>query len=142
MGKVFLHGFFDGESVKKKKRIFSSFVELVQNVADYNELNFADTLPNSSVSLIVLENCVFIKTSNLIKKKDKQSIETRFKRLFLLSLNELNNSYKDALLTGRSLGLIMIRRLEDSVFNYEIIQDGEDYWLNLDLRIDYGEAKH
>jgi hypothetical protein len=143
MGNIFLQGFFEGESIKKVKGIFSCFVELAQNMADYNELHFAERLPLNFISMEVFDNTVSITTRNIINGDDKQGIEDRLVNLFSQNSDELDDSHKDAIINGKSLGLIMIKRLEESTFNYSFQQNEENnYWLNLELKIEYGATAH
>lgn len=143
MSEVFFKRFFGGESVRKKKGTFSSFIELVQNVADYNEKEFLNDLPRSLISIKVLKREVVIVTSNLIKDNDVRELESKFSKIFSLNENELKEEHKLAILGGRSLGLLMVRKQEDSELYYEIRKDKNgDHWLNLQLKIQYESTTH
>lgn len=143
MGNVFLQKYFEGESVKKIKGIFSSFVEMVQNLADYNEGTYSNGFPQSLVSIEVLEQEVVILTSNMLEKKDVADIESRFSNLLSLNGSELIEAHNHAILKGQSLGLFMLKKMEESKLSFEINENqiGE-FWLNLKLKIKYGTTKN
>lgn len=143
MSESFFKRVFEGVGVKKRKGIFSSFVEMVQNVADYNEKIIDEYPPESLVSIKVLSSEVVVVTSNLIKKNDVVDVQSKFAKILSLSKNELKEEHKLAILGGGSLGLLMIRKQEDSELFYEIEKDKNgDYWLNLQLKIKYESTTH
>ncbi len=99
----FLQKYFENKSVKKIKQIFSSIVELVQNVADYNETNFLRGFPNSFIGVKVFESKVMIFTKNKILSDDVLSLKFLLSQITGLIGNDLESEYKDAILNGKSL---------------------------------------
>lgn len=140
MGDAFLKQFFGDNNAKALKPIFSSFVELVQNVSEYNEEEY-DTadLPQSYINLRIENEFVVINTVNKIKDKDVDDLEKRLEDLFSSSEDELAEQRKDMLMGGGSLGFIMVKRLKNAEFEYNFKKGGNDEnWLSLELKINYG----
>jgi len=125
------------------KIIFSSFVEMVQNVADYTEKKLvADGLP-SYLSLRIEANEVVLKTSNILISPDIDAIENRLSRLAIMGANDLMENYKKELFAGGSLGLIMLHKLKNSEFTWATENDPNNKnWLSLKLKINYGKSAH
>lgn len=141
MTNDFLQKYFENESVKKIKGIFSSIVELVQNVADYNEIRFSNGFPNSLIGVKVLESKVMIFTKNKLDSEDVKMLDTLFEKITSLSGTVLESEHKNAILNGKSLGLLMIQRLDESKFDYKIETDqAKESWLHLQLAINYGST--
>ncbi len=140
MGNAFFDRFLDKLDSKFSKTVFSAFVELTQNVSEYNEANFSDDLPQSYINLKVLSNSIFIKTANRILLEDVKPFENRMQKLESWNWEELRAEYKKALFEGDSLGLIMIKRMKDADLSWEIFNKEDKYWLSLELKIDYGKA--
>lgn len=142
MTNLFLQEYFEGESVKMVKGVFSTFVELTQNIADYYEKYFVK-LPSCSIQLKVEQSQVFIKTSNYIRVSDVENIRNLFSKTFSLEGEDLKNAHKQAILNGNSLGLLMIRKMQDAEFNWEIDQqDEEKPTLTIELKISYGATNN
>lgn len=80
-------------------------------------------------------------TKNKILSDDVLSLKFLLKRITGLIGNDLESEYKDAILNGKSLGLLMIQRLEESKFDYKIeINQENESWLHLQLAINYGST--
>jgi len=139
MGEAFLKQFFGNNNVKGLKPIFSSFVELVQNVSEYNELEYSDNLPQSYVNLKIENQFVIIQTANKLKDKSVGELKARLEAVISSTDEEIKNKHKETLLGGGSLGFIMLKKLKDAKFDYEIKEEGDDNnWLSLELKINYG----
>ncbi len=139
MLEVFLKNQTELNSDKKFKSLFSSCVELLQNISDYNQ-KAGDELDSSCfLEIRALNDKVLVQTRNNIIEKDVESIKEKFQILFSMDENLLEESHKHALLNGESLGLIMLRRVEDSDFEWNIDQDKNNkYWLSLKFSLNYG----
>ena len=140
MGNSFFDRFLNNLDSKFSKTVFSAFVELTQNVSEYNEAKFKDDLPQSYINLKVSENSIFIKTANRILLEDIKPYEERMKKLESSNWEDLRAEYKRALFDGDSLGLIMIKRMKDADLSWEILKKEDKSWLSLELKIDYGKA--
>lgn len=142
MANIFLQDFFENEPIKKVKGIFSAFVELSQNIAEYYEKRFT-ILPVCIIQLNVEENFVKIKTSNRLEDADLGLIENIFSRISSLEGEELNKANKEAILNGESLGLLMIKKMDDAQLNWEINRDANSIpYLSIDLKISYGATNN
>jgi hypothetical protein len=140
MGNNFFEKYLADIDIKSVKSIFSAFVELVQNASEYNEENFSENIPQTYVSVKVNDGVVYIRTANQILDKDVQALRERLDRLERITLEELNADYKDDLINNKSLGLIMIKRMKNATFEWEFQQEGDQTWLSVELKIDYGKA--
>jgi len=143
MGRLFLQQFLINVHVRLIKGVFSSFVEMVQNIAEYNQKEFEDSIPQSFVNLMIGEDLITITTINKVKEKDVKKLSQLFENLFAMSKDELKKAHREALLEGKSLGLIMIKKLTDSELDWELNTDKEGVnWLSLELKINYGSTKN
>lgn len=140
MGNNFFEKHLIDLEIKTVKTVFSAFVELVQNAAEYNEENFQSNIPQTYVNVKVQDDTVFIKTANQILSKDIDKMISRLESLDTFTLDELKNEYKDALINNKSLGLIMIKRMENATFEWEIQEYEGQNWLSVELKIQYGKA--
>lgn len=141
MGHSFLYQYYNNLNNKSLKAIFSCFVEMVQNVAEYNEEAFKDNYPQSYIKLRDKDGIIIIETANLILEKDLMSVKTIFEKVACLNQEQLTEEYKKLLMKGGSLGLIMLHRLKESIFEFNFSKDekGEN-WLCLELKIHYGNT--
>ena len=141
MGNAFIFEYFNHLNNRFIKIIFSSFVEMVQNIAEYNEESFTGSLPQSFVRLYDGEEMVTIETANLILEKDLVAVRTIFEKNAEIPAEQLEADYKKLLLSGGSLGLIMLRKLKNSTFEYSLLKTKEgDNWLSLELKIYHGNT--
>lgn len=143
MANVFLDRFYKSKPLINLKKIFSSFVELVQNVAEYNEKNELTKLSQSFMNLSIEDDYVSILTSNQILECDVSSVKTIFNELFSLKENEVLERHKKALLNNESLGLLMIKKLQNAEFYWELIKDNKNNnWLNVKLKVYNGDITY
>lgn len=141
MGHSFLYQYFESLNNKVLKAIFSSFVEMVQNVSEYNEEAFTDNLPQSFIALRDEEDGIRIITSNLILEKDLAGVKTIFEQNSAIPEEDLEKEYKSKLMSNGSLGLIMLRKHKNSIFEFDFVKNPEgENWLNLELKINYGNT--
>ena len=140
MGHTFLYQYFHHFSGKLLKSIFSSFVEMVQNVSEYNELAFNDNYPQSYVRLKDDSGEILINTANKIKNEDLLSVKTIFEDAFRIEKSLLFEEYKTLLMNNGSLGLIMLRRLKNSTVEFTFSEEEGEHWLSLELKISYGNT--
>ena len=141
MGHKFIYQYFGRLDSKYLKIVFSSFVEIVQNVAEYNEGSYEVNFPQSFLRLRDTGDKIVIDTVNSIKSEDKLEVQTIFERVFALPKEELQSEYKKLLLKGGSLGLIMLRKLKNSEFEYSFSENEEgDTWLVIELKMNYGNT--
>lgn len=142
MGNSFLKNFLEGFHLRHYKEIFSAFVELIQNVAEYNRLEYTDNPPQSYLNLTVEKETVKILTINQVKKKDTDYLSGFFDELLGNSKEELKKKHRQALLDGKSLGLIIILRMKSSGLSYKIQQDESGtHWLSIETNIKYGSTE-
>ena len=141
MGHTFIYQYFSNLNSKFLKSVFSSFVEMVQNVSEYNEENYQDNLPQSFVRLRDGGGHVVINTVNRIKTEDKLSVQTIFEKAFSIPKEELLAKYKRLLLKGESIGLIMLRKLKNTDIEYSLSENQEgETWLSIELKMNYGNT--
>lgn len=140
MGSKFFEKNLEGMEMKTLKGIFSAFVELVQNASEYNEENFETNIPQTYVGARVHSDLVYIRTANQILRKDVEKLKLRLERLESLSDEELKEEYKDALMNNKSLGLIMINKMQNASFEWEFQENQDQIWLSVELKIEYGKA--
>lgn len=125
-------------SKSKCKKFFTSFVELVQNIAKYNETETENDYFHSYVNLHMYDDEVILRTANQIDESHVKSFKLKFDRIFAIPKVELIDHYKTALMEKESLGLIMVRGLEDSRLEWEIVKEAENNWLIFKLQMSYG----
>jgi hypothetical protein len=140
MANSFFEKFLEGKDIKFVKAVFSSFVELVQNISEYNEQNLVPNIPPSYVNVSVKEDFVMIKTANQILLKDVDPMIKRMQDLDASTPEDLKEQYKYALLNNQSLGLIMIKKMSNAKLDWEINQQNDTHWLLVELKIEYGKA--
>lgn len=138
MGHSFIYKNFSFIKSKRLKEVFSSFVEMVQNISEYNEEDYQNEYPQSYIRLKGEEGQIIIDTINCIKDESLLSVKTIFENVSSLDKEELREEFKKKLMSSGSLGLIMLRKLSDSTFKYSITKDKSGInWLSIELRIDY-----
>lgn len=141
MGYNFIYQHFGSLDSKFLKSVFSSFVEIVQNIAEYNEGSFNDNSPHSFICLKDSGGQIVIETCNSIKPEDKLAVQTVFEKVFNLPREELQGEYKKLLFKGGSLGLIMLRKLKNSEVEYSLSENDQgEYWLSIELKMNYGNT--
>ncbi|MFT4755704.1 MAG: hypothetical protein ACI91R_000340 [Vicingaceae bacterium] len=141
MGYKFIYQYFGNLDSKFLKSVFSSFVEIVQNVAEYNEGSFKDNSPHSFIRLKDSGGQIVIETCNSIKPEDKLAVQTVFEKVFDMPREELQAEYKKLLFNGGSLGLIMLRKLKNSEVEYSLSENDEgEIWLSIELKMNYGNT--
>lgn len=140
MGNNFFEKTLGDIDLKAIKSIFSAFVELVQNASEYNEENFEANIPQTYVNVKVTDDMVYIRTANQILQKDVEALRDRLERLERLTTEELDADYKDALINNKSLGLIMIKKMKNTSFEWAFEQENDQIWLSVELKIEYGKA--
>lgn len=142
MSHDFLKKFLFGVHIRHLKEIFSVFVELVQNIAEYNQIEFAESIPQSYINLVINDNTVLISTKNEIKEKDVTSVKSFLEGLINSSKEALKEKHREALIEGKSLGLIIILKMNNADFNFEILKDEQNTnWLSIETTINYGSAQ-
>lgn len=140
MGHTFIYQYFKNLDAKFLKSVFSSFVEMVQNVSEYNEENFKESYPQSFIRLKDEGNCIVINTVNQIETADKLSVKTIFEKAFAVPEEELQVEYKKLLFERKSLGLIMLRKLKNATVQYNFSENNEEVWLSVELKMNYGNT--
>lgn len=141
MGNTFIYQYFNNLNSRFLKLVFSSFVEMVQNVSEYNEENYRDNPQQSYIRLKDEGGKIVIATINKIRQEDFASVKAIFENAFAIAESELQNEYKRLLLKGGSLGLIMLRKLKDSYVEYSLAEDNEgEIWLSIELKMNYGNT--
>ena len=140
MANSFFERFLEGMDIKTVKAVFSAFVELVQNVSEYNEDRLSPNIPASYVNVGIKDGHVMIKTANQLLAEDVKELKLRLENLDAYSEEELKDQYKTALLNNKSLGLIMIKKMQNAHLNWEIHEQDNQHWLLVELKIDYGKA--
>lgn len=120
---------------RKAKQVFISLVELVQNIAEYNQDAFKDEVaPDSYISLKLNKDEIVIRTANILIESDVLPLQAKFENVFSLGDTDLDQARDKALISGKSLGLYMIRKMNQSIFDWAISKDGGRYWLTFELR--------
>ncbi len=141
MGHTFIYQYFSNLNSTFLKSVFSSLVEMVQNVSKYNEENCQDNLPQSLIRLKDGGGHVVVNTVNRIKLEDKLYIQSIFEKIFSIPENELFDEYKRLLLKGESVGLIMLRKLNNTNIEYSFSENQEaEAWLSIELKMNYGNT--
>lgn len=141
MGHTFLYQYFNNLNHKFLKTVFSSFVEMVQNVSEYNEESYENNYPQSFLRLRDGEGYIHICTINKIKAEDKVAVQAIFESTFSIPTDQLAAEYKRLLFEGKSLGLIMLRKLANAKAEYSFTENEEgEIWLSVDLKINYGNT--
>jgi len=137
MGNAFLSS-YSKLGYSKRKKFFTAFVELVQNIAKYNETETENNYSHSFVNLKMLDDKVSLVTANQIDAKHVEIVNAKFKEIFSTPKDKLPEKYKTALMNGESLGLVMVRSLEDSTLEWDVVKEGEENWLIFKLQMSYG----
>ncbi len=120
-----------------QKKVFTALIELIQNISEYYEIAFKnESCPaDSYLNLKYQDDRIEVTTANKLKIEDVAQLTKLFDEIFNLSHSDLDIARAKAIVKGKSLGLIMIRRMKNAYFNYSIQQIGKDNWLLFDLRI-------
>lgn len=138
MTNAFLKNYLIGVHTRHHKEIFSAFVELVQNAVEYSLKEFENELPLCYFGLEAKKNSIQLLASNKLKNKDIDFVSSFIDQLQSALKDDLKAQYKDALLEGKSLGLILIMRMRNADFEYEIQEDHEkNHWLTIETTIHY-----
>ena len=132
--------FLSRSSIEKvdQKKIFTAIIELIQNISEYYESAYKNLAcyPDVFFKITYNKTQLAVRTANIIKNEDVKKHSEFFNTIFSLSKSELELARTNAILEGKSLGLIMIRRMEKANLNYAIQQISEDDWLLFDLKIE------
>lgn len=137
MGHDFMESYFSKFPRILRKKLFTVFIELIQNIADYNEKS-SNQNRRAFVKLTVDRGEIVIKTVNFVIKSDVESLRSKFEKVFALNKDQLNEAYKEALMNGKSLGLIMIRNIENESFGYQIQTIDAANYLSFEFRMKDG----
>lgn len=139
-----LSDYFSLAEKKLYKTIFSAVTELVQNVADYNAKTFVDSdFPASFYSLVLNEHTAQIKCFNQVLSKDSERIGKRLSFLESMNNQELNEEFKQALLNGKSLGLVMLHRFQDVKIEWKIQKSKKNLeWFNIYVTLNYASFRN
>ncbi|MEQ8910625.1 MAG: DUF6272 family protein [Vicingaceae bacterium] len=135
MGNEFIERYVSYKS-KVSKKAFICLVELVQNIAEYNAIAFKDNTPDAYLDLQVKKGFIQIRTGNILKATDVELLSQKFKAIFEMNQSALEAANKEAILNGKSLGLIMIRRMEGAAIDWEIQAKDNTHWLVFELRFE------
>lgn len=121
-----------------QKKIFTAIIELIQNIPEYYEIAYKNLpcYPDVYFKVDFNHNSLEVKTANKLKAEDVQKLSALFDAIFSLSKADLDVERSKAIREGKSLGLIMIRRMEKAKLDYSIQQIGEDHWLLFNLKIE------
>lgn len=132
--------FLERISIEKisQKRIFTAIIELIQNIPEYYEIAYRNLpcYPDVYFKVNRSLNSLEVRTANKLKAEDVKKLSELFDAIFSLTKADLDVERAKAILKGKSLGLIMIRRMEKAKLDYSIQQIGEDNWLLFDLKIE------
>jgi|GEM_PF-1073392 hypothetical protein len=141
MGRTFIYQYFNHLDPTFLKTIFSSFVEMMQNLSDYNENHFENNEPKSYMLLEDGGKHFLITTINRIEAEDKATVQTIFQNAFSIPKDQLQTEYKKLLLTGGHLGLMKLRKVKNANLEYSLSENQEgETWLGIELKINYGNT--
>ncbi|MGM0370009.1 MAG: SiaB family protein kinase [Bacillota bacterium] len=121
-------------------KVFSVFIEQTQNVKNY-AFDFDDRAEKekilSSGTMIIGEkdSSYFVCSGNLIKKEDTTKLKRKLNQINDCDKENLDKLYKKRLRKeikkdsgGAGLGLIDMARKADGRFEYNFLEQGEDYY--------------
>lgn len=134
MGHDFMQSYFSNVPRIFRKKLFTVFIELIQNIADYNEKS-SNQNKRAFVKLTVDQGVIMIKTINFVLKKDLEQLSKTLKQTFEIEGEDLQAAYKVALMKGKSLGLIMIRSIKGASFTYQIDSSEEANYLSFEFKM-------
>lgn len=137
MGHDFMVSYFSKFPRILRKKLFTVFIELIQNIAEYNE-KCSNQNDRAFVKLTVDRGEIIIKTVNFVIKSDVEELQAKFEKIFSLNKEQLKEAYKEALINGTSLGLIMIRNIENENFGYQIKAKDKASYLSFEFRMKDG----
>ncbi len=123
---------------KEKKnnnyRIFHTSVELIQNISRHGRI--VNNITEGIFCLIKDKNGFYLSSGNYIKEDHLSSVKDNFNFINKIDNSDLNNIYLKKLKeNSRSesnqagIGLIDVRRYNQSKFDYDIINDNIGYYL-------------
>ncbi|MCK4766339.1 MAG: SiaB family protein kinase [Candidatus Aminicenantes bacterium] len=134
---------------KTVKRIFSTFVEMAQNIAHYSaeRVKLKDRATDVGAGIIVvteISGTYTITSGNLVEKESIPAIIEHCKKINAMDQDELKLFYKEQITSerakgkkGGSIGLIDIARKSNHPIIYEATPVGEiNSFLVLSVRID------
>jgi hypothetical protein len=141
MADLFIQQYFTMLNAKVLKSLFSSLVEMVQNISEYAETSKTDGQYQAFIRVKGEDNQVVINTANRINSQDRATVEAIFESTFAIPKENLQEEYKKQLLSGGSLGLIMLRKLNNAKTEYTLTENEEgDIWLGIELKMNYGNT--
>lgn len=129
---------------RTEKRVFSVFVELVQNIIRYSADSLESTpdgveLASGVVSVGHQENKFFVVCGNTVRRDDVESLRARLARLREMDREEIRVYYKQKLREpaeetskGGSLGLVEIARRASEPIEFDFLDiDGDTAFFSL-----------
>lgn len=123
-------------------RIFHTAVELIQNISRHGKVVGGSV--EGVFCLMQAENGLYLATGNYIKNGEFGKAEDHFNHLNNFEKDDLNNVYlktlkKNALSDSNQagVGLIDVRRYNQSVFEFDIITDDIGYYLTAGVLIPF-----
>ena len=123
-------------------RIFHTAVELIQNISRHGML--VSGIIEGVFCLIRTEKGFFLSTGNYIKKGEYELVEESFNKLNKIKKENLNNTYLKTLKENAKsdsnqagVGLIDVRRYNESEFDFDIITDDIGYYLSTGILIPF-----
>jgi hypothetical protein len=134
MGHDFMQSYFSNIPRTLRKKLFTVFIELIQNIADYNEKS-SNQNSRAFVKLTVDSGEIIIKTVNFVAKSDLENVKVLLEKTFELDEEDLQAAYKVALMNGESLGLIMIRSIKEATFEYKFDSNETMNYLTFEYRM-------
>ena len=133
MENTFIYQYFNNLDSTYLKSVFSSLVVMVQNVSQYAENSYGDVESQCFFRVKYGGQHILINTANRIILKDKLSVKTIFDSIFAIPEEELDAVYKKMLFTEGGLGLITLRKLNDSTLEYSFSEKKEGQnWLEIE----------
>lgn len=128
-----------GAAGPTRRKLFSSFVELSQNIIHYSAESLTppsqltDEMRRGSVCIGCHDDHYFLLSSNPVASSDVERIRSRIEPLRSMSLEQIKLAYKQALREensnqskGAGLGFLTIARDASAPLNFEFIVDPDD----------------
>ena len=122
------------DSYKHKKKIFSAFIEMSQNMSKYSDERNENNMGIGVFFFKEENNYIYLSTGNIVKKNIKYKIENILKEINFMNKEELTHHYQNTLRkpyletsTGANLGFIDMRRKTEMPLEFDFNDLTEDY---------------
>lgn len=124
-----------GASGPARRKVFSTFIEMSQNIVHYADDTLNDGTQNGTVAVTHREGRFSIMSANPVKLEHVERLRTKLEPLRSMSLDEIKAAYKaqlrneghanDQISKGCGLGFLTVARESSEPIEYQIVVSSE-----------------